>query len=372
MHFFHFLKALLMVFFGGGWSQSQDNVPSRIRRHMRYVGQVRPDRLHFPGSRFIMPFFYLFENLFAAMGAIWQETDLPVLKPVVIQVRPSVRFLSGGWKYLVIVPLFLVAVGYAVRQCYVSFQEKPPDWLSQKERSTPSLTGLNRPDAPWRQFGKLLEQAQMQARRDKLPLNDVQFFELGKKAGEIIVWHAENVVNPGFGPLTRIERAFGMEPVNLIGFYTAEGKPIAFTVKSVAGKPKSFWVTIHIEKPLAPSESMILVRKEKQKHASRPNPEGKFTFGLGRLGGPANTIQARGIRIPEGGALTGYTPQSGVNVTLNDTPTVNWVNTLVDQPGTPLSVTFTSTQWKDSVPAPDRPPPPKAATTNASPAKAGR
>jgi hypothetical protein len=389
MHFFEFLKALLQVFTGGGWWQSHDHIPARIRRHLRYTERLHSNRIRFPGSGLIMPFFYFFQALLQAFVSVWQDTRPPPSArqaALARKARGPASFLSGGWKYIIVIPVFVLGVAWSVRQSYESFQEKPPAWLKQRERASPGLSGLYRPDAPWNQFSKLLDLAQTESRKNRMPVNMVQFYELGKKAGEIILWQAETMTNPGFKAFNQIERDLWFPPANLIGFYTADGRPLSYTVKSVDGKPNIFWATIYIEKPLAPGESMILVRREKQMRDIRPSKAGQYSFGIGRLGGPPDTIQARGVRVPEGGSIVEYGSQGGVNINLSDTPTVFWVNTLVEQPNAPVGVTFRCDQWQQQAAAKEPPkppapptapppaavrkaPPPPAPATNAPPVK---
>jgi len=127
----------------------------------------------------------------------------------------------------------------------------------------------------------------------------------------------------------------------LLGFYTLDGDSLGFTVKHHPSRPRGFYAVVHLNKPLAPGESALVLRLERRPLNVKSDSKGQLQYPLGRFAKPTAAISGRAVSLPERAKLVQYRPGNGAFEFTGDPPLVGWVNACLDTNFPPLSATFT-------------------------------
>ncbi|MBI4027351.1 MAG: hypothetical protein HY360_20365 [Verrucomicrobia bacterium] len=224
---------------------------------------------------------------------------------------------------------------------WTATRNEAPAWLRLHERTGPSLAADSGPAKAWNEVRQLIQECRNEAVQRKTPSGPIRFLEIRPDASNAVLWSTERLVNPGFNPLPHFERTLWMKENDLIGYYTLEGDPVRFTQKAVPNQPKNLALTLHLDKPLAPSASQWILRLEIQTDRVRPGKKNECQVHLGRLPPPADSIQAWGIRLPSNVSSVRHAPDKGALLFQSNRLAVAWINSRLDPSLPPLSVMFT-------------------------------
>ncbi|MDD2707619.1 MAG: hypothetical protein PHV34_06375 [Verrucomicrobiae bacterium] len=281
-----------------------------------------------------------FRALFLAVGEAWRACRYreKTLAEGVVVIEPRLNYRVVNWQFWFLGLVAAVVVGWGVVRFVQSFRMELPGWLNENRRCGSSLDTRRQPDLPWNRLKDLMGQVEIMCKSNKKEFGAVQLLVFENDPQKAVMWTVEKVVNPGFNPMHQIERSLGIPPGLFVGYYTVAGKAMPFTVKTVTKEAKKFGTTIELKKPLAPGESMVMIRLEKQMKRARLGKDGKHGVGLGRM--PEDKVHARGVCLPEGALLAGCNPQGGAITFTNGVGCVAWVNVSLENSKAPLSLTF--------------------------------
>jgi hypothetical protein len=243
---------------------------------------------------------------------------------------------SGNWKTWIGVALavgLLVLVAVRLR---LALHDRPPDWLRQEDKHSAKLA-----EGSLKKFRAFRKETEFEAQQAKLPVGSIQFFEISADGKVNIVWNTVRLANQGFNPLADFDQWGGDDERRLLGFYTLDGEPVGFTVKHHPSRPHSYFLVVHLPKPLAPGESTLVLRVERRPLSLKTNAKGQTQFGLGRLNKPTTAVHARGLSLPERARLEQYRPEKGAFEFTGHSPMIGWINSCLDSNFPPLNATFT-------------------------------
>jgi hypothetical protein len=250
-------------------------------------------------------------------------------------------FSDGKWKTWVAVVVFLLVIGYAVRQYQSSFVSHPPDWMHLQDHTSQRIPNMHEVDSPWRQFAGLLQSTRAAAESLHVDRYTIQLTELGDGVHTSIIWWGEPILNEGFDPMPKIERQFFFDPSRILGYYSSDGTPLAFATRKMPGGGDQVIATIHTDNQIAPGASMFLIRRELRTDSKATASTGPKTIGLGNLRYAGGRIEARGLLLPPHATLGQYVPEEPAIVSPSLPIMVAWISTDLKTNRTPLSVTFT-------------------------------
>ncbi len=246
---------------------------------------------------------------------------------------------SPGKAFLVAAVLALVV--FAGWRIHSSFQSEAPAWLKSKSMTGPKLCGGVDPDLTWNQFVSLLEACRRESQKRKVPLGPVRFLQLQADNRQSLLWITEALSNPGFNPLSRVERQAGrMKEADLVGYYTMEGQPVRIELRNASAKTRGLVMTLCLAQPLAPGDSEWFLRVERQPGRVNVNKKGETEVFLGRLPKPDKAIQGWGVRWPEGATGVRRAPEIGAVALGSGRKAVGWINSRLETNPPPLRVTY--------------------------------
>ena len=241
-----------------------------------------------------------------------------------------------NWKAWASAAFAVAAIAFIVWRWRESFADRPPDWLRQQDKHSVKL-----PDASLKNFTAFRKEVELESRQRHLPVGTIQFFEVARDGKETIAWNSLRLTNQGFNPNADFDQPGSGEEQRLLGFYTLDGAPLGYTVKHHPSRPRAFYVIVHLEKPIAPGQSAMLLRIDRRPLNLKPNSKGQMQFGLGRFAKPTAMIHGRAVSLPERAKLVQYRPETGAFEFTGDPPLVGWINACLDTNFPPLSATFT-------------------------------
>jgi hypothetical protein len=243
---------------------------------------------------------------------------------------------AGNWKTWTSLVVTVVVLGFVAVRLRSTLVDRPPEWLRQQDKHSAKL-----PAASLKNFKVFRKEVELEAGQSRLPVGSIQFFEIAATGKETIAWNAIRLTNQGFNPIADFDQpGSGNEP-SLVGFYTLDGDPLDYTVKHHPARPRSFYTVVHVGKPLAPGESVQLLRIERRPLNLKLNAKGQAQFGLGRLAKPTAVIHGRAVSLPSRAKLVRYRPEKGAFEFTGDPPLVGWINSCLDTNFPPLNATFT-------------------------------
>jgi hypothetical protein len=241
-----------------------------------------------------------------------------------------------SWKAWVGAAFVVGAIVFVVARWHASFSDRPPDWLRQEDKQSIQL-----PDASLKNFKSFRKEVEVEAKQRNLPVGSIQFFEVARDGKEVIAWNSVKLTNQGFNPNAHFDQPGGGDETRLLGFYTLDGESLGFTVKHHPSRSRGFYAVVHLDKPLPPGESTLVLRIERRPLNIKPNVKGQLQYGLGRFAKPTAAIHGRAVSLPERAKLVRYRPDKGAFEFAGDPPLVGWINACLDTNFPPLSATFT-------------------------------
>ncbi len=196
------------------------------------------------------------------------------------------------------------------------------------------------PRKSWQQFGELLRLARQTATRDGLRLRSIELVELTDDPKTAIYWLDDELKNPGFEPLQRLERQSGGRGNELLGFYTLDGTPLSFTERTDPRDAQHHILTVQLDEPLAPGKTVLILRRERRPVSIRTGRDGAQTLALGRLGPGGDVLRVRGVCLLSKMTLLNYTPQPSATRNQSDPPFVGWISDPDATNSVPVTVAF--------------------------------
>ena len=241
-----------------------------------------------------------------------------------------------NWKTWAVAAIVVAAIVLVAARWRMSFSDHPPDWLRQEDKQSAKL-----PAASLKNFKSFRKEVEIEARQRSLPVGSIQFFEVARDGKETIAWNTVKLINQGFNPNADFDQPGGSDEARLLGFYTLDGDSLGFTVKHHPARPRGFYAVVHLNKPLAPGESTLVLRLERRPLNLKPDAKGQLQYGLGRLAKPIAAIHGRAVSLPERAKSVQYRPEKGAVEFKGDPPLVGWINSCLDTNFPPLNATFT-------------------------------
>jgi hypothetical protein len=267
-----------------------------------------------------MIFLQMIKGLFIALTELWRKL-----------------WRTSGKKVKWTLALLVVALVtmFAVNRYREAFVDKPPEWLQQRNFTSPPL-----PSATGEQFKLLVDLADRYSKQRFVPLGSVRLWEIQSDLKETIFWSTDEFKNAGFNPLNRVERTMKTEPQRFIGYYTRAGRPLDYTVRRSPSQPKDLLLTVHLPDPIAPGASVVVFRMVRQTDFVKKAKNGSFHSVLGSMPNPELAIHLWAVRFPEGVTLVRHTPETGASVSNDKAVQVSWVNARIASNAPPLSVVY--------------------------------
>lgn len=242
-----------------------------------------------------------------------------------------------GGRTLQLAVLTVVAgtlVWFATARYRESFSQAPPEWLQPRQMNSPSL-----PKDAGAEFLKLLDLANRYGKQRGAPLGSVRLAEV-RNTNDLVWWTTERFTNAGFDPLRSIERSLRLDPPLFLGYYSSEGKPLAYTIKHSPTRPKDMLLTVHLPSPLAAGAADTLFRLELQTNRVRALKDGRHQVGLGRMPPADGAIHLWAVRLPERARVVRHIPGPGSEVSGNEVVQVAWANARMETSAPPISLIF--------------------------------
>jgi len=238
------------------------------------------------------------------------------------------------WIRWLLVAVLAALVGFSGWRAWHAFRERPGALFAQRGRHSAALPGDT-----WQQFSRFLKTARAVAERNQRPIDSIQLMELTQDAASAIYWLDEHLKNPGFSPLQNFERQRGGGEVELLGFYTLDGRPLKFTERSNPKNPQQHVLTVHLDEPVAPGKTELILRRERRPLNGDAGRDGARTIELKDLPATPTRLHVRAVRLTADAALVDYEPKPAEQVAQAGPPMVGWLSDQFEA-DTPVRVTF--------------------------------
>jgi hypothetical protein len=250
-------------------------------------------------------------------------------------------FDDGKWKTWVAVVVFVLVIGFAVRQYQSTFVSHPPAWMHLQEHTSQRIPNMREIESPWRQFAELLRFTRAAAESQHVSDYRILLVELTNNERDSILWSGETIPNQGFEPMPTIERELYMDPSGILGYYNSDGAPLAFATRKNPDGGDLVIATVHTDKPIAPGASMFLIRREHRAGLMGADVGGgQRVFGFGFMRPGPDIVEARGLLLPRHARLVRYLPEAPAIMSPALPAMVAWISTDLKTNTTPLSITF--------------------------------
>ena len=248
--------------------------------------------------------------------------------------------MTDQWKLWLAVIACGIVTALCARRTYNAFHERPPAWVKTEDRVGPAINRDSQLNVAWKEFSDLLGTVRRESTQEQLPVGSVSLLALETDATNAISIATESVVNQGFNPLNNIQASIGGDEKRFVGFYATDGGPIPFTIVRVPGRPRNPPVTLHLNSPIAPGETQLVVRVERRRAPVNIGKDGKAQAGLGRFPRTPNAVYARAIGLPPGSVIVRSVPATTATLSVGVDPLVAWIGTATNA-NAPMSVVFT-------------------------------
>ena len=248
--------------------------------------------------------------------------------------------MKDNWKLWLAVVACVVVTAFCARRAYDAFHERPPAWVKTEDRIGPAISRDAQLNVAWKKFSDLLGTVRRESAQQQLPVGTVSLLALESDATNAVSIATESVVNKGFNPLNNIQASIGGDEKRFVGFYATDGGPIAFTIVRVPGRPRNPPVTLHLNSPIAPGETQLVVRVERRRAPVNIGKDGKAQAGLGRFPRTPNAVYGRALGLPAGSAIVRTVPDKTATISDGVAPLVSWIGTATSA-NAPMSVVFT-------------------------------
>jgi hypothetical protein len=261
-------------------------------------------------------------------------------------------FRDGRWKIWAALLAAVLAAGTALYRLHAIFGSSPPGWLHLSEHRSQAIPDMHELNSAWQKFHSLLQTIQTNAQARRLNDYAIHFIEIERNGTDAILWSGETVRNHGFELRPKIETMLWGDASGVLGFYTSDGDPLAFTTyKNSPANSPMLSAIVHLDKPLAPGAAQFLIYRQRYRNLAQANPGGQRTIGLGFLKPEPTRIDACGIRLPPRATLVRCFPESEATVLTKSPVTVTWLSTdLHTTNGTPIWIAFTTGSTKQTRP----------------------
>jgi hypothetical protein len=249
--------------------------------------------------------------------------------------------MKENWKIIGLVVLLTTAGVFVAIRWRSGFQPSSRPPLTLQDLESPSFTWNANLRASWARMQELLKAARAEAATERRSLESVRLVSVGAGAKESLLWDTVAFINPGFTPLTRFEVQDGLRTNRFIGFYTWEGQPLKYTLKSDPHQPNAVMMTLHLQAPIEPGQTSLVFRVERRTDLVQTTKGGNLTVNLGRLRPVPDRLEARGVVLPAGARLLDHKPEEGAAIIRGDGQMmINWLSTYIRDNGTGLNVQF--------------------------------
>lgn len=227
--------------------------------------------------------------------------------------------------------LLVLAAGFVVFQFYRSFSEREATWFKPRPHANPIL-----PPGP---FKLVREECEREAARQHLPVASTRVLALSDTNGASILWTTEAVRNGGFAPMTQFEQMLFPKRDSWVGYYRLDGTPMRCTLRPSLSQTNAAFVTLHLDQPIAPGGTQLVVRVNKVNLRLRPNRAGNFEVFQGRFP-PSTGVLGAAVVLPPKSEWVRMAPISATKKTDGDSTFVYWLNTRTGSNAPPMSVEF--------------------------------
>ena len=248
--------------------------------------------------------------------------------------------MKDNWKLWLAVVACVVATAFCARRAYDAFYERPPAWVKTEDRIGPAISRDGQLNVAWKEFSDLLGTVRRESAQQQLPVGSVSLLALESDATNAVSIATESVVNQGFNPLNNIQASIGGDEKRFVGFYGTDGGRIPFTIVRIPGRPRNPPVTLHLNSPIAPGETQLVVRVERRRAPVNIGKDGKAQAGLGRFPRTPNAVYGRALGLPTGSAIVRTVPDKTATISEGAAPLVSWIGTATSA-NAPMSVVFT-------------------------------
>jgi hypothetical protein len=248
--------------------------------------------------------------------------------------------MKDNWKLWLATIVCLVVVAFCARRTYDAFHERPPAWVKTEDRVGRVISGDAQLNVAWKEFSDLLGTVRRESVQQQLPVGSVSLLALEKDATNAVSIATDSVVTQGFNPLNNVQASIGGDEKRFVGFYATDGTSIAFTIVRVPGRSRNPPVTLHLNSPIPPGETQLVVRVERRRAPVNIGKDGKAQAGLGRFPRTPNAVYARALGLPTGSVIVRTVPDKTATISEGAAPLISWIGTATSA-NAPMSVVFT-------------------------------
>jgi hypothetical protein len=241
--------------------------------------------------------------------------------------KPLPRWLKPAFAFSLLA-VALVLIGVQLRR---GDGDRPPSWVKIETLSSPAL--------PSTAFRFLAEECAKEAARRHLPVVAMRALALEGTNGVALFWSTEPMVNPGFSPISQVDRKFQPRRDAWVGYYHLDGTPMRYTQRNNPAQTNSIFVSVHLDPPLAPGATQVVARVNKVVLRLRPNRAGNFEVFQGRFP-PSPGVMGCAVALPLNAEWVRMAPLSAAKKTEGDTTFVWWLSTRTESNAQPMSVEF--------------------------------
>ena len=206
-----------------------------------------------------------------------------------------------------------------------------------------------RPGSPWQRYVELRQRAETLARVNGGIPCMIEFWDLAEpsKSQNGTRWQTVALHNPGFAPRAVFEHpAYGGND-RLLGFFAADGRPLTVERRRDANNPHSGRWILHLQPPLAPGETRLVLQVERIPTPFQPASNGKGGAlhwpGVATGPRPPLLVQVRALRLPEDATWTMHQGTPEPDVLKGEPPVLCWLT----KPGAPLPTISLTATWPE-------------------------
>jgi hypothetical protein len=249
-----------------------------------------------------------------------------------------VEFLMVNWKVWVTLVVLCAAIFFAVNRYRAAVAPKAPSWMNLRQGIGPALQTRWSTDASWEIIKPFIEQVRRDSIAHLLPIGTVIIHEYTSDPSTIILWTAEQLINPGFAPLKDFERMNTPRDGDLMGFYTLNGDPIPYTLRNAPNSAQMTYITINMTQSVEPGKTEVILRRQQAPatsgmragtvgaSAASTNQPGRISVWMPPMPPPIRAIHARAVLLPKGAGVSRFSPPQASIVATNERPFLAWIN----------------------------------------------
>jgi hypothetical protein len=248
------------------------------------------------------------------------------------------KFQWQGLKNILLVAIIVGGIGFGSFHIYEIFKpETVPGLILYKRSSLPLSKDQN---VIFTQFRDLVEKSEEESRKENTSFGIVRLVEIQPNLQSANIWITDKLTNPGYAPLSMIERPVRNANTDSIQYYNRDGDPYDLVIKTWENSRRRSFL-LELGKNVIPACSNIVAfRYDTQKYIVKADKIGRYLVDLGRLPSAKSGIFSVGVKLPEGAKIISFDPKDGLLTPSENTTMIAWLNSRIEKAGTQLSVSF--------------------------------